>query len=41
MGFQYCPIFFWRKIVGFCSNGRDAWSLLLFGLFFGGGLQFH
>ena len=38
--------FFLRKIVRFCSNGRDAWSLLLFGLsyclvYFLGGLQFR
>ena len=34
VGSQYCPIFFGRKTVRFCSDGRDAWSLLLFGLFF-------
>ena len=32
VSFYYCPIFFWRKIAWFCSDGRDAWSLLLFGL---------
>ena len=38
--------FFWRKIVRFCSDERDAWSLLLFGLsyclvYFLGVLQFR
>ena len=32
--------FFGWGIVGFCSDSRDAWSLFLFGLIFGG-LQLH